>query len=90
MENPKKLRIGAFKVAACESIENNLAAIKRGIARAADENVRLLLTQECAVCGYPSIEVPCSIVEGVSHLPFNSSVKGGKQSQQNSRTDSKR
>jgi predicted amidohydrolase len=58
MENPKKLRVGAFQFAAGESIESNLAAIKRGMARAADEKVRLLLTQECAVCGYPPIEVP--------------------------------
>lgn len=58
MENPKKLTIGAFQFAACKSIESNLAAIKRGIARAADDNVRLLLTQECAVCGYPPVEVP--------------------------------
>jgi predicted amidohydrolase len=58
METTKKLKIGAFQFAACESIESNLAAIKRGIAKAADENVRLLLTQECAVCGYPPVEVP--------------------------------
>lgn len=57
MENLKKLKIGAFQFAACESIENNLVAIKRGITQAADENVRLLLTQECALCGYPPIEV---------------------------------
>ena len=57
MENPKKLKIGAFQFAACESIENNLEAIERGISQAADENVRLLLTQECALCGYPPIEV---------------------------------
>jgi predicted amidohydrolase len=58
MENTKRLTIGAFQFAGCESIENNLAALKRGIVRAADENVRLLLTQECAVCGYPPVEVP--------------------------------
>ncbi|MEW6403628.1 MAG: carbon-nitrogen hydrolase family protein [Chloroflexota bacterium] len=58
MENTKRLKIGAFQFAACESIESNLTAIKRGIERAADGNVRLLLTQECAVCGYPPIEVP--------------------------------
>jgi len=57
MENSKKLKAGAFQFAACESIENNLEALKRGIAKATDENVRLLLTQECAVCGYPPIEV---------------------------------
>jgi predicted amidohydrolase len=58
MENTKKLKIGALQFAACARIEDNLAAIKRGIARAADENIRLLLTQECALCGYPPVEVP--------------------------------
>jgi len=58
MENTKRLKIGAFQFAACESIESNLAAIKRGIESATDENVRLLLTQECALCGYPPVEVP--------------------------------
>jgi predicted amidohydrolase len=57
VDSPKKLKIGAFQFAASESIENNLAAIRRGIARAANESVRLLLTQECALCGYPPIEV---------------------------------
>jgi omega-amidase len=57
-KNMRKLKIGAFQFAAYASIENNLAAIKRGISRAADENVRLLLTQECALCGYPPVEVP--------------------------------
>jgi predicted amidohydrolase len=57
MGNPKRLKVGAFQFAACESIEYNLTAIGRGISKAADENVRLLLTQECALCGYPPIEV---------------------------------
>lgn len=60
MENAKRLRIGAFQFAACENIESNLAAIERGVERAANENVRLLLTQECALCGYPPIEVASS------------------------------
>ena len=52
-----KLTIGAFQFSACESIESNLKALKRGIQRAKDESVRLLLTQECALCGYPPVEV---------------------------------
>ena len=58
MDNPKRLKIAAFQFAACESIESNLASIKRGIEQAGDEKVRLLLTQECALCGYPPVEVP--------------------------------
>jgi predicted amidohydrolase len=58
MENTQRLKVGALQFAAGESIESNLAAIKRGIKRAGAENVRLLLTQECALCGYPPVEVP--------------------------------
>jgi omega-amidase len=54
---PRRLRVGAFQFAGSGSISKNLAAIKRGIQLAAQENIRLLLTQECALCGYPPIEV---------------------------------
>jgi predicted amidohydrolase len=52
-----RLRVGAFQFAGSGNIYKNLAAIKRGIQRAAQENIRLLLTQECALCGYPPVEV---------------------------------
>jgi predicted amidohydrolase len=58
MENTKRLKVGAFQFAAGGSIASNLAALQRGIARAAEQKVRLLLTQECALCGYPPVEVP--------------------------------
>lgn len=58
MANTKRLNVGALQFAASENIESNLAAIQRGIEKAAAENVRLLLTQECALCGYPPVEVP--------------------------------
>lgn len=58
MENPKRLKIGTLQFAACENIAKNLAAIRRGMENAADEKVRLLLTPECALCGYPPVEVP--------------------------------
>ena len=57
MKHSKRLKVGAFQFAACRSIENNLAALRRGIEKAAQHNVRLLLTQECALCGYPPLEV---------------------------------
>lgn len=57
MEHPRRLKVGAFQFAACERIESNLKAIKRGIQKAAEEQVRLLLTQECALSGYPPVEV---------------------------------
>lgn len=53
----RRLKIGAFQFAGSGNIAENLAAIERGIKLAAKENVRLLLTQECALCGYPPIEV---------------------------------
>lgn len=58
MENAKIIMVGAFQFAACGTIEHNLGAIRRGIAQAADKRVRLLLTQECALCGYPPVEIP--------------------------------
>lgn len=58
MEHTKRLKAGALQFAACESIEQNLVALQRGIAQAAEQKVRLLLTQECALCGYPPVEVP--------------------------------
>ena len=53
----RPLKLGAFQFAGSGSIAKNLAAIERGITLAAKENVRLLLTQECALCGYPPVEV---------------------------------
>lgn len=67
MKDPHRLKIGAFQFAACESIEKNLAAIRRGMESAAEQNVRLLLTQECALCGYPPVEVPSlSAIDAIS------------------------
>lgn len=53
----RRLRVGAFQFVGSGSISENVAAIERGIKLAAKENIRLLLTQECALCGYPPVEV---------------------------------
>jgi predicted amidohydrolase len=37
-------------------VSTNLAALERGMKSASRERVRLLLTQECGLCGYPPIE----------------------------------
>lgn len=58
MEENKRLNVGTFQFAGGADIASNLAAIQRGVEKAAAENVRLLLTQECALCGYPPMEVP--------------------------------
>jgi omega-amidase len=56
--NSKKIKLGAFQFAPCNDISKNLEALTRGIELAAKQNVRLLLTQECALCGYPPVEIP--------------------------------
>ncbi|MBB6480448.1 carbon-nitrogen hydrolase family protein [Spirochaeta isovalerica] len=53
----KSLKVGAFQFSPSSDIDENLHCIKRGIEEAASQNVRLLLTQECAVCGYPPVEI---------------------------------
>ena len=53
-----RLTVGAFQFAGSGDIARNVAALERGLKRAARHRVRLLLTQECALCGYPPVEVP--------------------------------
>lgn len=69
------MKIGAFQFAGSGDIQNNLAALKRGITLAAEQNVRFLLTQECALSGYPPLETPSAaglnfeqLQQGVSEL----------------------
>lgn len=50
------MKIAAFQFRGSSSIEDNLAAVERGVALAASQGVRFLITQECALCGYPPIE----------------------------------
>jgi len=50
------MKIGTFQFHGSGDIEENLLAIERGIEKASKENVRLLITQECALCGYPPLE----------------------------------
>jgi len=52
----KTIRVGSFQFAAGRDIARNVAAIERGIALASRAGVRLLLTQECGLCGYPPVE----------------------------------
>ncbi|MBN4050927.1 MAG: hypothetical protein COA82_13350 [Alkaliphilus sp.] len=44
----RNLKIGAFQFAPIEDTYKNVETIKRGIELAANDNVRLLFTQECA------------------------------------------
>jgi len=50
------MKIGAFQFHGSDDIGENLRAIERGIKKSSKENVRLFMTQECAICGYPPIE----------------------------------
>lgn len=54
----RRLKVGAFQFSVSDQIETNLKALIRGIEEASRQNVRLLLTQECALCGYPPVEIP--------------------------------
>ena len=69
----RKLKVGAFQFATCDDIDKNFAAIKRGIKKAADQNIRLLLTQECAICGYPPVEI--SSIESIDKKAHESAFK---------------
>ncbi|MBI5805861.1 carbon-nitrogen hydrolase family protein [candidate division TA06 bacterium] len=46
------MKIGTFQFAGSHNIENNYLAIIRGINKAVEQNVEVLLMQECALCGY--------------------------------------
>lgn len=51
------MKVAAFQFRGSDSVEENLLAIKRGITKAAAQNVRVMITQECALCGYPPVEI---------------------------------
>lgn len=51
------LRIAAFQFAASGDVADNVAAVERGVVAAAGAGARLLVLQECALSGYPPLEV---------------------------------
>lgn len=51
------MRIGAYQFPGSGNRERNFAYLRRGMEQAARENVRLLLFHECALTGYPPLEV---------------------------------
>ena len=60
------MRFGAFQFSASSSLAENLGSIERGIQIAAERGVRFLLTQECALTGYPPVEL-----ESVNEIDFD-------------------
>lgn len=57
-ERTRELVVGAFQFAGSDDPARNAGALERGIREAATRGVRLLATQECALSGYPPLEVP--------------------------------
>lgn len=53
----RQIRAGAWQFTGSGDVGRNLEAIRRGMRQAARWGVRLLVTQECALCGYPPVEV---------------------------------
>lgn len=62
----KKLRVASFQFSISRKIDENLNTILKAIESASKKEVRLLLTQECALCGYPPVELTA-----ISELDFN-------------------
>jgi len=50
------MKVAAFQFHGSNDIKENLLAIERGIENGSKEDVRFLLTQGCAICGYPPVE----------------------------------
>lgn len=51
------MRVGVFQFSPSADIHKNLEIIAGAIAEAAEQQVRLLVFQECALCGYPPVEI---------------------------------
>jgi predicted amidohydrolase len=51
------MKIGVYQFKGSGDIKNNLNHILNGMEKAATEQVRLTVFQECALCGYPPLEV---------------------------------
>jgi len=54
----RKITIGTVQYKTDVSIEKNFNKIKLFVENAVEKNVRLILFPECALCGYPPIEIP--------------------------------
>lgn len=50
------MKIGVYQFGSTGCINNNLNTIIKAINKAADQNVRILVFHECALCGYPPLE----------------------------------
>jgi len=68
MPDPPTLKVAAFQFASKADILANLEAIKRGIEAASEHKVAFLLTHECALTGYPPIEIDRpDLIDWITH-----------------------
>lgn len=57
------MRIGVYSFAGSGDMERNFAAILRGIAAARQKGLRLLVFHECALTGYPPLEIEADRID---------------------------
>ena len=57
------MRIAVFQFSSNKDIASNFTKIERAILQAAENKVRLLVFQECALCGYPPVETEMSKID---------------------------
>lgn len=58
-----RLRIGIYAFSGSGELEGNFAAITRGIIAARQEKLRLLAFHECALTGYPPLEIAANRID---------------------------
>lgn len=50
------MKVAAFQFHGSDDVKENLLAIERGIEKCSKAVIKFLMTQECAICGYPPVE----------------------------------
>jgi len=67
------MKIAALQFSVDKSISKNLEVIKQSIIDAAQNDCRLLITQECALCGYPPIEI--NSIKDIDFIDQDSAIR---------------
>lgn len=70
-----KMKVGAFQFAGSGDMEHNFALISEGIRRAAEADVRFLVFHECALTGYPPLEVGIGCIDFAAVEEYCTQVK---------------
>ncbi len=66
------MKISAFQFKISSSIDENYIKIKKAVIKSASEKVRLVVTQECALTGYPPIEI--GSIDDIDFIKVNDSI----------------